>query len=66
MTIQNIEEYLNLLLNDTEVINISYMNLIYIHDLLKFIKLKILCCYNNQLTNLPKLSKNINSFILLL
>jgi len=51
----NIEEYLNLLSEDIEQINISNKNLTYIPSLERFRKLKYLNCSYNQLIRLPNL-----------
>lgn len=55
----NIEDYLNYLPNNIQKINVSNKNLTYLPSLKQFYNLKTLCCYNNQLKNLPKLNSSL-------
>jgi hypothetical protein len=57
----NIEKYINSLSLDTELIDVSCKNLMYIPDLSKFKKLKVLSCSHNNLTELPPLNDSLES-----
>ena len=55
----DIETYLNSLLDDVDIIDVSNKNLDYLPDLLRFKKLKELHCDYNNLTSLPILPKKL-------
>jgi E3 ubiquitin-protein ligase SspH2 len=59
MTTFNIINYINSLPLDIIFIDVSCKNLNYLPNLEKFKNLKILYCYCNQLTNLPKLNDSL-------
>jgi len=54
-----IKKYLDLLPDDTEIIDVSSKNLNYLPNLSRFKKLKKLCCCENKLTSLPDLPENL-------
>jgi E3 ubiquitin-protein ligase SspH2 len=54
-----INKYLKSLPKDTEIIDVSHKELKYLPDLTRFKKLKVLVCYNNYLTKLPKLNDSL-------
>jgi len=54
-----IEPYLNSLSEDILILNVSGMHITSLPDLTRFKNLKILYCYNNQLTALPTLPHNL-------
>jgi len=58
MTTQ-IERYLNSLSEDILSLHVSNKNIKYLPDLTRFKNLKLLHCYGNQLSSLPKLPKNL-------
>lgn len=56
-----IHRYLNNLPSDTEKIEIVNLNLTFIPDLSRFVKLRYLYCSNNKLTSLPPLNPTLIS-----
>jgi hypothetical protein len=54
-----IETYLYSLSEDILILNVSGMHITSLPDLTRFKNLKILYCYNNQLTALPTLPQNL-------
>jgi Leucine-rich repeat (LRR) protein len=55
----NVEKYIESLSINVETIMLSLCNITFVPELNRFERLEVLCCYNNQLTCLPKLHETL-------